>query len=54
VIRWAVHNWRQDSEFAGIRDQAVLAKLPEEERAMATAFWSDIAAWLKKAEAKTK
>jgi hypothetical protein len=47
-------HWQKDSDLAGIRDEAALAKLPAEERTAFTQFWADVAALLKKARAKTK
>lgn len=44
--------WQQDSDLTGIRDAAALARLPAEERPVFTQFWADIAALLKKVEAK--
>ena len=47
-------HWQQDSDLAGIRDEAALAKLSAEERAACVKLWSDVAALLKKTEEKAK
>ena len=47
----ALKHWQQDSDLAGIRDAAALAKLPAEERAAFEKLWDEVAALLKKAEA---
>jgi serine/threonine protein kinase/tetratricopeptide (TPR) repeat protein len=41
--------WQQDSDLAGIRDEAALAKLPEAEREAFRALWADVEALRKKA-----
>jgi serine/threonine protein kinase/Tfp pilus assembly protein PilF len=43
---------QQDTDLAGIRDAAALAKLPAEERAACEKLWSDVASLLKKAYEK--
>jgi tetratricopeptide (TPR) repeat protein len=43
--------WQQDSDLAGVRDEAALAKLPGEEQKACTQLWADVAALLKKATA---
>ncbi len=35
--------WQQDSDLAGIRDNAALGKLPAEEQQAFTEFWADVA-----------
>ena len=35
-------HWRQDGDLTGIRDQAGLAKLPAEERALFGQLWADV------------
>ena len=47
-------DWKQDSDLAGIRDAAALAKLPADEQKAFTQLWADVAALLKKAEEKPK
>jgi hypothetical protein len=37
----------RDPDLAGVRDEAALAKLPEEERKAWQALWADVAAILK-------
>ncbi len=50
----SLSHWKQDSDLAGIRDEAALAELPADERTAFTKLWADWAALLKKAEEKTK
>jgi hypothetical protein len=45
---------QQESDLAGLRDAAALAKLPVEEQKAFTQLWADVAALLKKAEEKAK
>jgi serine/threonine-protein kinase len=52
--RQALAHWQKDSDLAGIRDEAALAKLPAEERAACEKLWSDVAALLMKTEQKRK
>jgi serine/threonine-protein kinase len=51
AVQQALRHWQQDTDLAGLRDKAALAKLPPEERAAFASLWSDVAALLKKAEA---
>ena len=46
--------WQKDSDLAGIRDAAALAKLPAEEQKALTQLWADVAELLKKAAEKPK
>jgi tetratricopeptide (TPR) repeat protein len=48
--RTALVHWQKDSDLAGLRDAAALAKLPAEERAACEKLWADVAALLKQAE----
>ena len=43
---------RKDTDLAGIRDAAVLTKLPAEECAACERLWADVAALLKKVDDK--
>jgi formylglycine-generating enzyme required for sulfatase activity len=43
-------HWQQDSDLAGIRDPAALAKLPAGEQKAFTQLWAELAALLKKVE----
>jgi tetratricopeptide (TPR) repeat protein len=45
-------HWQQDTDLAGIRDAAALAKLPADEQKAFTQLWADVAALLNKAEGK--
>jgi tetratricopeptide (TPR) repeat protein len=46
----ALRHWQKDSDLAGIRDKAALAKLPAQEQKAFAQLWSDVAALLNKAE----
>jgi len=50
--QWSPLQWQTTHEFAGIRDPAALAKLPEAEREACRKLWSDVDAFLKQAGAK--
>ena len=47
-----LRHWQRDTDLAGVRDKEALAKLPEAERAEWEKLWTEVAALLKKAEAK--
>ena len=49
-----MRHWQRDTDLAGIRDSASLAKLPAEERTACERLWADVAALLKKAEGKAE
>jgi hypothetical protein len=49
-----LRHWQQDSDLAGLREAAALAKLPPEVRAACGRLWADVAALLEKAGAETK
>jgi serine/threonine-protein kinase len=46
----AMQHWQQDSDLAGLRDEAPLAKLSEAERKAWQALWGEVRALLKRAE----
>jgi hypothetical protein len=48
-----MRHWQQDGDLAGIRDQAALKALPEEERTACERLWADVAELLQKAEGKS-
>jgi eukaryotic-like serine/threonine-protein kinase len=50
-VQRTVRHWQQDTDLAGIRDAAALAKLSGEEQKACTQLWTDVAALLKKANA---
>jgi tetratricopeptide (TPR) repeat protein len=50
----ALLHWQKDTDLAGLRDAAALAKLPADERAACEKLWADVAALLKTAEEKAK
>jgi hypothetical protein len=47
-------HWQQDTDLAGIRDEAAVAKLPLDAQKACTQLWADVAALLKKSEEKAK
>src|SRR5262249_41447447 len=47
-LRVALQRWLQASDFAGVRDAAALAKLPEAERAAWQTLWANVADLLKR------
>jgi hypothetical protein len=49
VILKTLEHWQQDTDLAGIRDDAELAKLPEAERVAFRKLWGDVDTLLKKA-----
>lgn len=49
IVRTLGH-WQKDTDLAGIRDVAALAKLPAEEQKAFTQLWADVAAVWKKDE----
>src|SRR5262249_6472156 len=50
----ALRHWQKDSDLAGIRDAAALAKLPAEERVAYERLWADVAELLKSARPNHK
>jgi tetratricopeptide (TPR) repeat protein len=54
LIAQTLSHWQEDSDLAGLRDKAALAKLPAEEQKAFTRLWADVAALLKKAETPKK
>jgi hypothetical protein len=48
----ALRNWQRNMDLAGIRDAALLAKLPPGERDACTRLWAQVAALLKKVQGK--
>ena len=46
-------HWQQDSDLAGLRDEAPLAKLPEAERKACQALWGEVRALLDRARGQT-
>ena len=50
-VQKTVRDWQKDTDLAGIRDAAALAKLSGEEQKACTQLWTDVAALLKKANA---
>jgi serine/threonine-protein kinase len=54
AVQQALRHWQQDTDLAGIRDAAALAKLSAEEQKAFTQLWAEVAALRKKAEGNTK
>ena len=52
LVRQKMVHWLQDGDLIGLRDKDALAVLPEEEREACAKLWADVAALLRKAEAK--
>jgi len=48
-VHMTMRHWQQDTDLAGIRDAAALAKLPADQQKACTQLWADVAALLKKA-----
>ena len=48
VVASTLKHWKEDSDLAGIRDAAALAKLPQEERAACKQLWGDVDGLLSK------
>jgi hypothetical protein len=42
-------NWQRDPDFAGVRDAAALARLPEAERQKWQQFWQEVEALKRRA-----
>ena len=47
-----LRHWQQDTDLAGLRDPAGLAKLPADEQEACKKLWADLQALLEKADAK--
>jgi serine/threonine protein kinase len=52
MIAQRMQHWLQDGDFAGVRGDNALAKLPEEERPAWRKLWADVAEMLAKAQGK--
>ena len=50
TIALALSRWQEDSDLAGVRGEAALAKLPAEQRKAFTQFWADAAELLRRAD----
>ena len=50
LVRRALQNWRVDRDLTSVRDDSHLQRLPQGEQKAWQAFWSDVAALLKKVE----
>jgi tetratricopeptide (TPR) repeat protein len=54
TVQQRMKHWQKDTDLAGLRDPAALAKLPVEEQQACAQVWADVAALLKKVEAPAK
>jgi tetratricopeptide (TPR) repeat protein len=52
MIAERIQHWRSDTDLAGVRDKANLAKLPEAERMAWRKLWEDVAALQRRAAAR--
>ena len=50
LIRQTLRQWKAHRDLASVRDEKALAELPDSERKDWQAFWSEVAALLKKAD----
>jgi serine/threonine protein kinase len=48
VVASTLKHWKEDADLAGVRDDAALAKLPQEERAACKQLWGDVDGLLSK------
>jgi tetratricopeptide (TPR) repeat protein len=53
-VQERLKHWQKDSDLAGIRDKAALAKLSAEERATCAKLWADVATLLERVEGQAK
>ena len=49
-VSQTLKHWKADTELAGIRDPAVLDKLPADEQNTCAALWAEVDALVKKAQ----
>jgi hypothetical protein len=54
LVQRTLQHWQKDPDLAGLRDKAALAKLPEAERKAWDQLWTEVAALLKRTEAKPR
>jgi tetratricopeptide (TPR) repeat protein len=52
AVQQVLAHWREDTDLAGVRDPAALAKLPEAERDAWKKLWADVEALRKRCDAK--
>jgi hypothetical protein len=52
LVQRKLTHWQQDSDLAGVRDKAALAKLPEAEREAWRKLWADVADLLRQSGGK--
>jgi hypothetical protein len=52
AVQKTMKHWQEDTDLAGVRDAAALAKLPVAERAAFTTLWANVAALVQQAEEK--
>jgi hypothetical protein len=51
AVRQTLQHWQQDPDFAGVRGEEALAKLPEEERKAWQQLWAEVETLRQKAAA---
>jgi hypothetical protein len=49
-----LQHWQQDTDLAGLRDGAAVARLPADERQACQQLWADVAELLKQVQEKAK
>jgi hypothetical protein len=52
LVRQLLAHRQKDTDLAGLRDAAALAKLPAEEREACQKFWADVESLLKRVQEK--
>jgi tetratricopeptide (TPR) repeat protein/tRNA A-37 threonylcarbamoyl transferase component Bud32 len=52
TVREKLHQWQMDSDLSGVRDAALLEKLPESERAEWAKLWADVEALSRRSQGK--
>jgi hypothetical protein len=54
ALRWTLKDWQRDPDLAGIRDPAVVAKLPPDEQEACKKLWADVKTLLAKTREKAQ
>ena len=52
LVRQKLEHWKDDTDLAGIRDEAAVKGLPEDEQKDCRALWAEVDALLKRVEAR--
>jgi hypothetical protein len=53
LVSQTLQHWKTDTDLTGIRDEAALEALPEDQRKACRALWTDVDALLAKVRAGT-